>query len=107
MMFGRAWLLHGPLQGPMRGVSVRKILQSCSPRGLGPSTTLRASSTGGKWAARGGNELHMRRLQPGRLLNVGSELPVPASLPHKITLFSSGNPHVHFLSHQTSSVHTA
>lgn len=36
---GWAWVVfHGPLQGPERGVSVRKILQSRSPPATGPSS---------------------------------------------------------------------
>ena len=52
VMFGRTWLLHGPLQGPARGASVRKILQSCSPRGLGPSTRSEHHPPAAKWRPR-------------------------------------------------------
>lgn len=38
---------------------------------------------------------------PGRcLLSLGPELPVPVFLPHKVKLFSQGNPHFYFLINQ-------
>lgn len=40
-------------------------------------------------------------------LSLGPELPVPVFLPHKVKLFSQGNPYFYFLINQIFPVHLA
>lgn len=84
MMFGRAWLSTALSKG-QREVLVSEniaVMLTLAAQALHASEHHPLLQMGGP---RRCNELHMLRLQPGRLLSVGSELLFP-SLPHKIKL---------------------